>query len=73
MKSESKGSVFLAFKLKQAHFASKNFGSCFHGADEIIDRLTYVCENHEGKYIAHLAEITGHAQPGRHEVHRHGR
>ena len=33
-------------------------GNSCCGADEIIDRLTYACENHEGKYIAHLAEIT---------------
>lgn len=39
-------------------------GNSFHGAGEIIDRLAYVCENHEGKYIAHLAEITEHAEPG---------
>lgn len=38
-------------------------GNCYHGADEIIERLNYVCENHEGKYIAHFAEITEHAEP----------
>ena len=39
-------------------------GNSYHGADEIIDRLAYVCENHEGKYIAHLAEITELAESG---------
>lgn len=39
-------------------------GNSCYGADEIIDRLTYVCENHEGKYIAHLAEITELAGSG---------
>ena len=33
-------------------------GNSCCGADEIIDRLTYACENHEGKYITHLADIT---------------
>jgi len=39
-------------------YETDNFSRSFHGADEIIERLQYVADNHEGQYIAHMAEIT---------------
>lgn len=39
-------------------------GNSYTGAHAIIDRFNYVRENHEGFYIAHLAEITEHTEPG---------
>ena len=45
-------------------YETDTYGNCYHGADEIIDRLTNVCENHKGEYFAHLAEITELAEPG---------
>ena len=45
-------------------YETETSGSSYTGADAIIDRFNYVRENHEGKYIAHLAEITEHAEPG---------
>lgn len=45
-------------------YETETSGSSYTGADAIIDRFNYVHENHEGAYIAHIAEITEHGEPG---------
>ena len=40
-------------------YKTDNYDSCYHGPDHIIERLRYVADNHEGEYIAHIAEISG--------------
>lgn len=39
-------------------YETDNCDRSYLGADDIIARLQYVADNHEGKYIAHLAEIS---------------
>ena len=45
-------------------YETETSGNSYTGADAIIDQFNYVRENHEGTYIAHIAEITELAEPG---------
>ncbi len=40
-------------------FETETYGKTYLGATDIVNRFRYVADYHEGKYIAHMAEITG--------------
>ena len=45
-------------------YETETYNTSYTGPDAIIDRFNYVEENHEGKYFAHLAEITETEEEG---------
>ncbi len=38
-------------------YETETYGKSYHGPTDIINRFQYVADYHEGKYIAHMAEI----------------
>lgn len=60
---KGKAERLLSILADDAVYHTETSGNTYTGAQTIVDRINYVNENHNGKYLAHMATIADDSDP----------